>query len=166
MVSLLYQKIYLTNIWHVWWIQSIYSTCNGLIGLICWLLALTISVDKAHIYSDSGGLGLNPSLVPYYSLILSHTHTQCIKHSLNVLNLRTYLYVHFIIERWWMISSLFITTVLEKSGLKPGAMIWLVRMVSIIKYNHNTCFIQRTYPIVYRSLCYWIYMWPLLSCSI
>lgn len=105
-------------VWSVWYVD-----CRHLIA---------ISVDKAHIYSDSGGLGLNPSLVHYYSLILSHTHTQCIKHSLNVLNLRTYLYVHFIIERWWMISSLFITTVLEKSGLKPGAMIWLVRMVSII----------------------------------
>lgn len=56
-------------VWSVWFVD-------------CWHL-IAISVDKAHIYSDSGGLGLNPSLVHYYSLILSHTHpmyktlTQC-----------------------------------------------------------------------------------------
>lgn len=56
-------------VWSVWYVD-----CRHLIA---------ISVDKAHIYSDSGGLGLNPSLVHYYSLILSNTHpmyktlTQC-----------------------------------------------------------------------------------------
>lgn len=124
---------------YIWQIYGMFDEYNQYIAHVmvwsvwsvdCWHL-IAISVDKAHIYSDSGGLGL---IAAWSIIILSscQTHTQCIKHSLNVLNLRTYLYVHFKIEGWWMISSVFITTVLEKSGLKPRAMIWLVRMVSII----------------------------------
>lgn len=76
---------------YIWQIYGMFDEYNQYIAHVmvwsvwsvdCWHL-IAISVDKAHIYSDSGGLGLNPSLVHYYSLILSHTHpmyktlTQC-----------------------------------------------------------------------------------------